>query len=110
MAQTAQILDPFSAADPINEAIIVYTGFGKSSFPRARGNDLVQRFGAEEGAALKQRVLELLEELQQPELLPEKRSRKSVTEQVIEQFRPRHPELGEMAIKALAWTFSFGLR
>lgn len=111
--RTAEITEfphPVAAGDPINEAIIIYTGYGKSSFPRARSNDLIVRFGSEEGGALKDRILQLFEELQQPAALPEKRSRKSVTEQTMELFRPRHPELGEDAVRALAWTFSFGMR
>lgn len=111
--QTAVIAEfPRSAvsADQISEAIVIYTGFGKSSFPRARGNDLVVRFGAEAGAELKQQILSLLEELAQPVDLPEKRSRRSVTEQAMASFRPRHPQLSEEAFKALAWTFSFGMR
>ena len=97
------------AADDINEALVVYTGFGKSPFPRARSNDLVTRYGAADGAELKARILALMEELQQT-VLDETRSKKSVTERAIEQLRPRHPELDETGLKALAWTFSFGLR
>jgi hypothetical protein len=111
--QTAEIAEfPRSAvsADQISEAIVIYTGFGKSSFPRARGNDLVLRFGPDAGAELKQEILSLLEELAQPADLPEKRSRRSVTEQAMASFRPRHPQLSEEAFKALAWTFSFGMR
>lgn len=110
IAEITEFPPPGVAGDPINEAIVIYTGYGKSSFPRARGNDLIARFGAEEGGALKDRVLQLFEELQQPAALPEKRSRKSVTEQTMELFRPRHPELSDEAVKALAWTFSFGMR
>jgi hypothetical protein len=111
--QTAEIAEfplPVAASDPIGEAIVIYTGFGRSSFPRARGNDVALRFGAEAGAELKQRILLLLEELAQPVPPSEKRSRKSATEQAMEQFRPRHPELSDEALKALAWTFSFGMR
>ena len=103
--------EPDAGADPINEAIVLYTGFGRSPFPRARTNDLVTRFGAEQGADLKQRIAALLEELQQqPLAAPEKRSKKSVTERAIEQLQPRHPELDDSGLKALAWTYSFGLR
>ncbi len=101
---------PTAAADPINEAVAIYTAFGKSPFPRARSNDLIVQYGPERGAELKLRIVALLEDLQQSMPTGEKRSRKSVTEQAIEQFRPRHPELDESALKALAWTFSFGMR
>jgi hypothetical protein len=97
-------------SDPINEALILYTGYGSSPFPRAKTPHLVARFGLTEGAELKQRIVGLLEELQQPVEGPEKRSRKSLTERAIEQLAPRHPELDELGLKALAWTYAFGLR
>ena len=97
-------------SDPINEALIIYTGFGSSPFPRAKTPSLVARFGATESVELKQRIVGLLEELQQPVEGLEKRSKKSMTERAIEQLSPRHPELDETGLKALAWTYSFGLR
>lgn len=109
MARLAAVLE-WQMTDPINEALLIYTGYGASSFPRARTPQLVARFGEDEGGALKQRILDLLEELQQPVPVDGKRSRKSVTEQAIEHLRPRHPELDDSALKALAWTFAFGLR
>lgn len=96
--------------DPINEALIIYTGFGNSPFPRAKTPSLVARFGDTAGAELKQRIVGLLEELQQPVEGLDKRSKKSMTERAIEQLSPRHPELDETGLKALAWTYSFGLR
>jgi len=105
--------EAFSAAaieDPISRALVVYTGFGKSPFPRARTGDLVTLFGEVAAADLKGRILGLFEEMLLP--LPEegKRSKKSVTERATEQMRLRHPELDDDGLKALAWTFSFGLR
>lgn len=97
-------------SDPINEALILYTGFGSSPFPRAKTPQLVARFGEAEGAELRQRIVGLLEELQQPVEGLDRRSRKSLTERAIEQLSPRHPELDESGLKALAWTYSFGLR
>lgn len=109
MAMQAAVIE-WQMSDPINEALLIYTGYGSSTFPRARTPQLVKRFGEAEGSELKHRILILLEELQQPVPLDGKRMRKSVTEQAIEQLRPRHPELDESALKALAWTFAFGLR
>ena len=97
-------------SDPINEALVLYTGFGTSPFPRAKTPQLVERFGESEGTELRQRILSLLEELQQPLETGERRSRKSITERAIEQLHPRHPELDDAGLRALAWTYSFGLR
>jgi hypothetical protein len=97
-------------SDPINEALVLYTGYGSSPFPRAKTPHLVARFGDVEGNELKLRILSLLEELQQPIEGLDRRSKKSITERAIEQLRPRHPELDESGLKALAWTYAFGLR
>lgn len=96
--------------DPINRALIVYTGFGKSPFPRARSGEVASLFGEVAAADLKARILALYVEMQFP--LPDegKRSKKSVTERAVEQIRLRHPELTEDGLKALAWAYSFGLR
>lgn len=96
--------------DEINEALVIYTGFGKSPFPRARSGDLVARFGPERGIELKVQVLALMEELQQPLVDNGKPSKQSVTERAVEQLRPHHPELDETGLRALGWTYSFGLR
>jgi len=111
MSKAARKPSPVAeASDEINEALVIYTAFGKSPFPRARSNDLLARFGPVLGAELKARVLALFEELQQPLADGDRRSKKSVTERAIEQLRPRHPELDETGLKALGWTFAFGLR
>jgi len=96
--------------DPINRALAVYTGFGTSSFPRARTADLVAQFGAAAAADLRERILLLYLEMQFP--LPDEgtRSRKSVTERATEQMRLRHPELTEEGLGVLAWAYAFGLR
>jgi hypothetical protein len=109
MASSAAVLR-MTMSDPINEALVLYTGFGSSPFPRAKTPHLVARFGDSEGAELKQRILVLIEELQLPVEGLEKRSKKSLTERAIEQLSPRHPELDESGLRALAWTYSFGLR
>ena len=96
-----QDLGSHTVCAQVTEAFLAYS--------QDRGNDLVTRWGAEEGAELKARILALMEELQQT-VLDDSRSRKSVTERAIEQLRPRHPELDDTGLKALAWTFSFGLR
>jgi hypothetical protein len=97
-------------SDPINEALLIYTGFGQSPFPRARTPGLVARFGEEAALVLKARIAALLAELREPVEPAPTKSRKSVTEQALAGFAPRHPELDEPALKALAWTFAFGLR
>lgn len=104
------VANDLAMSDPINEALVLYTGFGSSPFPRAKSPHLVKRFGQDEASVLKQRILDLLDELQQPIEGGDKRSKKSVTERAIDQLRPRHPELDEVGLKALAWTYSFGLR
>lgn len=100
-----------TASDPINQALVLYTGFGKAAFPRARMPDVAAAFGEHEAQELKARILALYDELNQPLAEPaSKGGRKSVTERATEQLARRHPELEEDGLKVLAWTYSFGLR
>lgn len=98
------------AGDPINRALVLYTGVGASPFPRARSGALAAEFGEAEAVALKERILALYEEMQLPVPDGEKRSRKSVTERATAHLATRHPELDAEGLKALAWAYSFGLR
>ena len=99
------------AAGAVNEALVLYTSFGRSPFPRARLPDVAAVFGEAAALELKARILALYEEMQLP--LPEpdrKEGRKSATQRAVDAIASRHPELDETGLKVLAWTYSFGLR
>jgi hypothetical protein len=97
--------------DPINRALVLYTSFGRSPFPRARLADVAAVYGDAAAAELKARIQQLYAELNQPVPdAPGKRSRKSMTERAVEQLANQHPELDEEGLRVLAWTYSFGLR
>ena len=98
-------------SDPINQALALFTGYGKSRFPRARTADIAAVFGEAAAGGLRDRILALYEELQQPLAAPVgKVGRKSVTERAVEELRLQHPELNEQGLAVLAWAYSFGLR
>jgi hypothetical protein len=97
--------------DPINQALALFTGYGRSRFPRARTADVAGVFGDAAAAQLRDRILALYEELKRP--LAERvgrAGRKSVMERAVEELRLRHPELDEEGLAVLAWAYSFGLR
>ncbi len=95
----------------INEALVLYTGYGKASFPRARTADLAAAFGEAEAQELKARILALYGELQQPLPEPDYGSgRKTATQRAVEAVGARHPELDDSGLRVLAWAYGFGLR
>ena len=94
----------------INEALVIYTGFGSSKFPRARSRELLDRFGAEHAASLKLEILRLLDAMRDAPDDATRRSGSSVTERAIAHLQVEHPELDGLGLKALAWTYAFGLR
>lgn len=97
--------------DPINQALALFTGYGKSRFPRARTADIAAVFGDAAAGELRDRILTLYDELRQP--LPEpvgRAGRKSVTERAVENLRLHRPELDEEGLAVLSWVYSFGLR
>lgn len=97
--------------DPINEALVLYTSFGRSAFPRARLADVAAAYGDAAAAELKARIQQLYAELNGPVPdAPGKRSRKSMTERAVEQLASQHPELDSEGLEVLAWAYAFGLR
>ncbi|HEV7278557.1 MAG TPA: hypothetical protein VGN80_19940 [Devosiaceae bacterium] len=97
--------------DPINQALTLFTGYGRSRFPRARTADVAAAFGETSAAELRDRILALYEELKQPLAEPVgKAGRKSVTERAVAELHRRHPELDEEGLTVLSWAYSFGLR
>lgn len=97
--------------DPINPALTLFTGYGRSRFPRARIADIAAAFGEAPAVELRERILALYEELKQPLAEPiGKSGRKSVTERAVAELQRRHPELDEEGLTVLAWAYSFGLR
>jgi hypothetical protein len=86
---------------------VVWTGKGRTAWPRRDESFLVERYGSEEAADLLP-VLQILEE----EFYSAKPDWTTValpraTEIACDKFRAAHPEIAEEAVQAFAWCYSW---
>lgn len=95
----------------LNSAIIEFVGYGSTVHPVEDPARLAKAFGAEKASELELEVKKLLEDLN--DLKPDWSTHSSLVsagEWAKEKMRHEHPELGEAALNALEWTFTWWWR
>jgi hypothetical protein len=93
----------------VDRAIVVLTGFGTSTYPHRAFGDLADTFGAD-AAEVESRVRDVLATLDSFEPDWDEVDLPEATRQARAFVASRHPELGEHALDALAWLYSFEMR
>ena len=94
----------------LSRAVVLYLGFGSAPSPQANGSTLTREFGAERGAELLERVVDLLDEVREIQIDWPIHSLASAGDAACDSMRGRHPELSEEALRALGWKFTFDWR
>ncbi|HEX3745318.1 MAG TPA: hypothetical protein VHW09_15345 [Bryobacteraceae bacterium] len=94
----------------LTEAVLIWTGYKKSTRP-LRDNALVlQRFGPEAGAHLLAAVLHLKDEFYQSDARHVAADLPEMARLSVEQFRRKHPEVAEEIAQAFAWCYTFDFK
>jgi hypothetical protein len=91
----------------INKALILYIGYGITSYPKEDNARLVAEFGPELAPVLEIQVKSLLEELDQIKPDWNTHTLISAAKSAADELRRRHSELNEQSSKALEWIFSW---
>jgi hypothetical protein len=91
----------------VGEAVVVWTAWGHSSWPRRRDGELVHRFGATAAAEL----LPILRELESAfHSCGAECATRDLAEEVtaaVNRFKGQYRELPEDAVQALAWAYAY---
>jgi hypothetical protein len=90
----------------LSDAVVKWTGWGVSSAP-TRDDDYVERIG---GMALVQRVKELETDFYQSTARHVVADIGEAARVAAAEFRGRHPDVGEDAVDALAWCYSYDFK
>ncbi|MHB1597265.1 MAG: hypothetical protein ACYCO9_23235 [Streptosporangiaceae bacterium] len=91
----------------VSSAIVVWTGWGKTSWPSRDENRLVEVFGSDMAAELLPRLRELEDEFYASDERFVVADLGEMGDAAAEQFRRVHPELSEDAIRAFAWCYTY---
>jgi len=94
----------------ISNAIVVWTGWGYSSWPQRDEQRLIQEFGAERAGVLIHKLQELEEDFYSSNARFVAKDLAEMGQIASEQFRSKHPELAEEAIQALAWCYTYDFK
>lgn len=96
-------------SDPkvISEAIVVWTGRGRSSWPSRDEQLLRERFGDEATIDLLPVVEQLEEDFYKSEAHTRSRSVVDMGQMAAADFRLLHPEIADEAVDALAWCYMY---
>jgi hypothetical protein len=91
----------------VGEAIVVWSGWGRSSWPARNDEALTNHFGRDVAAKL----LPIIRELEDDFYLSDARNTASDLAEMAsiasQQFMTKHPDLPEDAVRALAWCYTF---
>jgi hypothetical protein len=93
--------------DRIGKAIMVWTGWGRSEWPRRDKSVLVDHFGEDAAVELLPLVRELEEDFYSSDARHVALDLAEMAEMASAQFRERHPEIADAAVQALAWCYTY---
>ncbi len=90
-----------------SRAIVVWTGWGPTSWPARNDERVVEQFGPDLAIELLPRIRKLEEEFYESDARFAAADLEEMGNIAAEQFRRAHPELSDEAIQALAWCYTY---
>lgn len=94
----------------LTRAIVLWTGWGSAAWPDRDDDRLVAEYGTEIALDLVPAVHRLADEFYSTDAHSTAADLKEMGDKAAADFQARHPELGEEAVEALAWCYTFDYR
>jgi cytochrome P450 len=91
----------------LSEAVILWTGWKHAAWPSRDESRVVQRFGADVASGIMSEVYKLESDFYSSDARHIARDLATMGEIASDQFRERHPEIEEEAVRALSWCYTF---
>jgi NAD(P)H-hydrate repair Nnr-like enzyme with NAD(P)H-hydrate epimerase domain len=91
----------------VSRALIVWTGWGTSSWPLRDDTAIDAVFGVELAPALRESIRSLEEDFYSSNARLTVPDTDTMAAVAAAEFRERHPEIPEEAVRALAWCYAF---
>lgn len=97
-------------SETVTRAIVVWTGWGRTAWPDRDEAALVAEFGAELALGVLAEVRRLEDRFYSSEASKVAPDLTAMAEQAAAEFRETHPDVGEEAVQALAWSYTFDFK
>lgn len=94
-------------SDDISQAVVLWLGFGRAATPQRDDDAVLNAFGSELGRAVLETVRALESDFYASDARDTAPDLISKGDQAESEFRLRHPDLSEPAVKALGWAYTF---
>ncbi|MBK8012202.1 MAG: hypothetical protein IPK13_12710 [Deltaproteobacteria bacterium] len=91
----------------VGEAILVWSGWGRSSWPLRNDEPVAKRFGSEIAATLLPLIRQLEDEFYASDARHTAADLAEMASISSQQFAAKYPELPDDAVRALAWCYTF---
>ena len=101
----APVVDP--SAETLSEAIVAWTGYGVTSYPMRGERRVVEQFGVEAAVELVPLIVALEKDFYRSTAHRTVPGLAEMVAQAASEFRQRHPDLSDDAVKAFAWCYSW---
>ncbi len=92
------------------EAVVTWTGWGQTPKPRRMDSCVADRFGAEAAAILLPIVKSLEEEFYSSDAKNVAADIQEMERLSAEQFRRKHPEIGDEIVNAFSWCYTYDFK
>ncbi len=93
--------------EDLSRAVIVWTGFGLGPTPSRSGDRLIEEFGCDAALDLLPRVTALEDSFYMSDARLTAPDLDSMGITASAEFREIHPELSPLAVRALAWCYTY---
>lgn len=91
----------------LSQAVIVWSGWGRAPLPLREESAIVEAFGEEMAPTLLEGVRELEDDFYSSDARLTVADLDSMGAVAAAEFRERHPEVSDDAVRALAWCYTF---
>ena len=91
----------------LSEALVVWAGLGRSAWPSRDDRLVREQFGDDVATMLLPLIRELEEDFYSSSARFSATELSEMGESAASEFRGRHPEITEEAVRALAWCYTF---
>jgi hypothetical protein len=96
--------------DELTDAVVEWTGWGAHAWPARDDLRILNEFGQARGAVLVEAVHRLAGDFYESSARFTVSDLAQMSDQAADEFRERHPEVGEQAVRALAWCYTFDFK
>ena len=95
------------SSQELTEAVVIWTGWGRAAWPSRDKSLVVDRFGADLATELAPAISKLEDDFYSSDARHVASDLATMADLAAAQFRARHPEVGEEAVRALAWCYTY---